>query len=484
MAHRIPCFVTLALTLLFASARSARADKEAKTQAIPTVRLSVHPKGEPEYALQYVFETPYMEQDPGNGALLYERALSLVTKTMSEQPDIDEQALRRWQNSPLDELPLNEVRKVVSAFAPAVHCLDLAGRRESCTWEYPVRQEGFRTQWPALGGFRLLSRVLRLKARLQVADGEIEDAVHTLRIGMSTARDLGTGPLVVQNLVGVAVAAMMCQEAARIIEDPRAPNLYWALTSLPRPLIDMRRSMQAEATALYAELPELKRLERDVLSNDEVIQVWNKAAALFSPLQNRTEQWSWKVQTTANAMSAYLRAKTHLLRRGRSLEEIEALPALHVVLLYEYQQYRRLCDETFKWSTLPYWQAKDGLREASMLRVTDYHDQSPLDLTANPFAYLLPAVERIHFLSARLGRDIAMLRCVEAIRIYAAAHDGKLPKSLAEIGEVPVPPDPLNGRPFSYRVTADEAVLESPSPPEGGPRDGLRYEITIKQATR
>jgi hypothetical protein len=74
-----------------------------------------------------------------------------------------------------------------------------------------------------------------------------------------------------------------------------------------------------------------------------------------------------------------------------------------------------------------------------------------------------------------------MLSCVEAIRIYAASHAGGLPQTLGDITEVPTPADPIYGRAFSYQVTGGRAVLESPVPPDGSARDGLRYEITIRQ---
>ena len=64
--------------------------------------------------------------------------------------------------------------------------------------------------------------------------------------------------------------------------------------------------------------------------------------------------------------------------------------------------------------------------------------------------------------------------------MHAADHDGKLPKSLAEITAVPLPTDPLNGGAFHYELIGGKAILESSIPPDGGPKDGLRYEITLR----
>ncbi len=83
----------------------------------------------------------------------------------------------------------------------------------------------------------------------------------------------------------------------------------------------------------------------------------------------------------------------------------------------------------------------------------------------------------------RIDRQIAALRCVEAIRLYAAAHDGNLPPSLDEIKEVPVPFDPVNGKPFTYRLAGDRAFF-SCEPLPGQPATNANtptYEITIQR---
>ena len=51
------------------------------------------------------------------------------------------------------------------------------------------------------------------------------------------------------------------------------------------------------------------------------------------------------------------------------------------------------------------------------------------------------------------------LRIFEALRIYAAAHDGHLPQQLADIHEVPIPLNPYNDKPFDYSRDGDRAFL-------------------------
>ncbi len=70
---------------------------------------------------------------------------------------------------------------------------------------------------------------------------------------------------------------------------------------------------------------------------------------------------------------------------------------------------------------------------------------------------------------------------MEAIRMYAADHDGRLPDSLNDITKVPVPADPVRGEEFVYQVVEGKAVLEGPAPPGESPSEGIRYELTLKQ---
>ena len=45
-------------------------------------------------------------------------------------------------------------------------------------------------------------------------------------------------------------------------------------------------------------------------------------------------------------------------------------------------------------------------------------------------------------------------------RLHAASHGGELPRTLDEITEVPIPVDPITGKPFGYRRQGEMAVLE------------------------
>jgi len=91
-----------------------------------------------------------------------------------------------------------------------------------------------------------------------------------------------------------------------------------------------------------------------------------------------------------------------------------------------------------------------------------------------------PAHDRTRALARKLDSDLALLQCVEAICSYAASHGGQLPQTLADITEVSIPKDPMNGEAFHYTRTGTTAVLESIVPAGGEKRDEVHYQITVK----
>jgi len=98
---------------------------------------------------------------------------------------------------------------------------------------------------------------------------------------------------------------------------------------------------------------------------------------------------------------------------------------------------------------------------------------------AGPLGWMVPSVSNARLTIALVDRQIALLQCVEAIRAYAAIHNGNLPDALADLVETPAPMDPVTGQPFEYEVKANVAVLTAPVPAGGRPDQGVRYEISV-----
>jgi hypothetical protein len=100
----------------------------------------------------------------------------------------------------------------------------------------------------------------------------------------------------------------------------------------------------------------------------------------------------------------------------------------------------------------------------------------------NLFGFLVPAFSKVRRAQGRLEQRIALLRHVEALRMYAAAHDGQLPARLADC-PVPLPDDPFSGKPFRYEIDGATAHLRG-CPPRGEPKNpayNVHFEVTIKK---
>lgn len=442
----------------------------------PTRRLTLHPAAEPRPALKYQLLPPLLDRRPGNAAVLYNK----IGLMFRGGPEFKEEQERVWQSIdnelPLDKFPREAARKIVVRWRQVLEDLEYAARREECDWELPFRERNPITiLLPDAQSSREYARLLRFQARLQVADGDLAGAIATLRTGYALARHVAQGETFIHALIGMAIGGHMNAQLEELISQPAAPNLYWALTSLPRPFVDLRAAAEEEYSLVYLMYPEL----RDIGTQRHPPEHWDR---LLDGLASDVAGWNddaWKdysrLTLAARTMQRFADAKRSLIEGGRSPEEVAAMPVAQVVLLYSLQVYDESRDELFKGFGLPYSQAVAQFK-ASEKAVADIRDREIVPL----FSVLAPGVGAVAGASARNERSFAMLRTIEALRLYAAAHDGRPPQRLEDVSEVPVPSDPFSGQPFIYHAEGDTAVLEAPLSADLQQRAfGMRYELTF-----
>jgi hypothetical protein len=172
-------------------------------------------------------------------------------------------------------------------------------------------------------------------------------------------------------------------------------------------------------------------------------------------------------------------ARKSLRAAGKTEAELDAMPPAQVVMLDSLVRFRNLRDEHFVWFKAPYAEAMQGMR-ASQARIRELKRGPPLDYLQTMLLLLLPAVDKVYGAEVRTERRVASLRAVEAVRLYAAKHD-KLPATLADVREVPVPVDPATGQAFEYAVAGDRFTLNVPPPP-GEPANQSntwKYVVTV-----
>jgi hypothetical protein len=462
------------LTLLVTAILPARAQDPAEEP----IRLTLRPAAAPTPALKYQLLPELRDQTPGNAALLYYRAFAPDWLSNLRQPRVVERVADSLR-TPLRDMPRRELGSLLTA--NALREVDRAARREYCDWELTarMRQEGIYLLLPDVQGLREFGTLLAGRARLEMAEGHHDRAVYTLQTGFALGRHTSTGPTLIHALVGNAIATVMLQQAEDLIQTPGAPNLYWALTTLPRPFIDLRKPLEGEKLWLEA-LLELRDVETAPLSPErqEKLQVLTERL-LGEVLGDRPVTWETRLDFMVLVLKAYPGARQALIAEGRKPEEVEALPALQVVLIHSLHQYNRERDDLYKWSYLPYREARAGVERAERQVARNARRREGL-----PFGRaFLPALGKVFEATGRLDRHIAALRCVEALRLHAAAHGGKLPATLGDITAVPVPIDPVTGQSFEYRVSADRATLHAPAPPgeKPTPYNTVNYELTLQR---
>ena len=239
------------------------------------------------------------------------------------------------------------------------------------------------------------------------------------------------------------------------------------------PLVDFRPGFDAEACGIYLEIPELRGLEKKAMPPEQ----WRD---LLLQLVREVQQWGGRgfpsqadtLVMTGLSLQGYPQARQYLIDHGRSAAAVEAMPVAQVILLYTVNVYDELRDEQFKWLFLPYGEAYKGLELADRSLKEAIVKRREIIPVAS---LLLPAVRACKQAETRLDWILARLRILEALRQFAATH-GRLPDRLGDVTEAPIPANPFDGRPFSYRRDGDKAELGC----ETGPLGQLwKFEITF-----
>jgi hypothetical protein len=164
-------------------------------------------------------------------------------------------------------------------------------------------------------------------------------------------------------------------------------------------------------------------------------------------------------------------ARRRLIEAGAAGELIQKLPCAQIILLDEKRDYEIRRDERNKLLALPVWEI-DSLPGG----------EDPAADEDGLFGDLLPTIVKLRRTQARLDQQVAVLRHVEALRLYAAADNGKLPARLTDI-PVPLPVDPFTGKPFGYELDGTTAHLRGGSlrGQEREPGGSVHYEVTLQK---
>ncbi len=469
--------------------------------SVRTLEMTLQPKAEARPALRYRLIPDDFDMLDGNAALYYLKAMGFfeqsgvrqrldqfrkdaAARAQKEGKKYHEVAPAVWLSTPPDELPLEEVKDYLRLTAFQPRFVREAVRRNRFNLDRNLREADDLIAYllPEIQPMRQLARTQSLRCRVAIAEGRIDDAIAITGQQFALARHLGQDDFLVSNLVGMAIAGIAWNDALYLLQHPDTPNLYWAFATMPKPLVDLRHSMAIERQFLYQQLKVLREVDetprpvgywQDFL--DRLLpQIGYLASDLKLPPFEHDPQLA-RATLVGYISAAYPGAKKYLVEECKiSVEQVESYPTAQVVFLATVRFYDQWRDEYFKWTHLPFWQTQTDInrrRADNALRAAS-KQYGWCTIATN---LLLPAVLAAYTAEARCDQTIALLQTVEAIRMYGAAHDGRLPPSLDEL-PVPAPLEPFTGKPIEYEFLGDRAVLSGHSLP------GMRYRLVLQLA--
>lgn len=439
MGRAICLYAALLAWPLYAAAEQPAANVEM------LIRLNVEATPAPKPALRYLLLPELKEMQPGNPIPNYLRCFFDQDFTTATD----------------------------SLSAAALRQADRAARMDKPDWQIllKAKTDGIGLLLPDVQKLRALAAALQERFHTEVAQHRFDDALRTAKTMFAMSRHMGDHPTLIGGLVAVAIATITINPLEEMLSQPGCPNLYWALTNLPRPLIVMDKGWEGERMLIESEFRELDeaapmsaaQITKLIKHIDQVREIERK--------KKTTRAWLNKRNKDEKLIQA---ARRRLVEVGYSEERLSRFPVDQVLLLDEKRAYEVLRDDAVKLMNLPTWEVEKRFRPIK-----------PADEANNLFGVFLPALIKVRRAQGRLEQRIALLRHVEALRLYAADHDGQPPEKLSDC-TVPLPVDPFTGKPFRYRKEGTTGHLYG-TPPRGEekvPAYNLHYEVSIQKAAK
>ncbi|MBP3955749.1 hypothetical protein J8F10_10690 [Gemmata sp. G18] len=432
--------------------------------AAPTVRVTVHPVAVPKLALKYQLLPEIRELRAGNAAQWYLRCFMEQRNFFFGKDGVAQRV--RYQSMTLKEL----VKEPLSNYGgSALSQADWAARLDTVDWQVldRVQTEGPDLRLPELGPLQLLGASLQIRFRGEVARGDFDDAIRTAKTMFALARHLSDYPTSAANRTGIAIADMALDTLWELIQQPGCPNLYWALTDLPCPLVELRKGVQGDRALADNDLRAFR--DDSALSSTEVEDLVSRLSGRAGYIREQAglPPRNLRAVLAARAKDAagVRAARGRLIETGMSKNAVEGFDPVHIVLLDDKRDYEVRRDEEIRLLGVKAW-------EMDALPGTKRRGADGL------FTDLVPRVADVRRTQTRFEQRVALLRVVEALRTFAAAHDGKLPNKLDDVG-VPLSVDPFSGKPFEYALEGGVAKLRG-SAPKGEERT-LGYEVAVQK---
>jgi len=464
-------------------------------QGLMVFKMTVTPAAEPTPAFKHRLIPRESEMRSGNAALHYSRAfaegnLSGAWKAIEKEYGFDEvhggSETDGWYSvhRPLRDLPLDKVRQAASRFDTIVHqCVARGTVRRHCDWGRDIDElrgsDVFSLLIPEAQETRSLSRMLMLRTRAAIADGDYERAIEHLRMNYRLGQNVARDPILICGLVGIAEASLGNAEMIELIAAKDSPNMYWALAELPRPFIDLEPAVRYELNWGQRIFPFMLDAETEEHSPEEWARLLAEAFTQIQQVSGNgvvIKDEKARFGVVGLGLLAYPDAKRRLIAGGMDAARVERMPAGQVIAVDASREYERIANELEKSSHIPYHLAKKRTAEVDLLLKGKQLQGGLGHVLA---ALMMPALDAVRYAQMRLDWQLNALQAIEALRMHAATT-GSLPASLDEVKIVHVPYNPVTGKPYEYRLNGKTATLSLPFS-DGFPNVAARFEISLAE---
>lgn len=368
---------------------------------------------------------------------------------MAHEASLDMQKFTILRENVSTDTPIEELDiEFVVANAPLRWSeLKRAAFRERADWEYPLEEEPWvDVLLPDVQQSRVFHNAIVQCARADIKLGLIPSAEEKICLAFAYAKHIGETPMIICRLIQSVHSTVALHAVEELIQHPLAPNYFWDLTALPRPMIDIRSAIQFESVVLQKTFPELLSLERlNSMQDWEELQsaIFNKVPKFEEVSPDSTTD----LKQAVNDWPEIARKRLPAIDK-RFKDKMDSMCDAEASVRYLYERSRQLNRQRLAVSLLePHVAVPRSIVEDK--RMADSCADEQL------LKFIMLGISNGFIRRAwELDQKFAMLRVVESIRDWSGRNDGKLPTSLDDL-TLPIPEDCLTNKPFRYELSAD-----------------------------
>ena len=425
----------------------------------PIPLLFVEPAKEPIPALRYRFHPNPRELKPGSATPFFQRAMVQYLK----KPGAVLAQFKQFQLDYEEGKAKTSITAELKPFQDVFAELKKFGDCEDLHWDERWRDlrgaELWEAMFPEFQEARELSRLMEYNARRYLKDRDFNTAFVWIRLGYRFSEYLGNGDSIVQKLVAISRCQALNEVVREAIYSPGCPNLYWALATLPEPIVSVRRAIDIECLGIEYSFPVLFKAESTELGREQWQELWNNTFAILERMatenQNLAKQLKQAFKISMEADMSLVRKA--LLSNGYSPERIASMSSEQLVALNSLCEVRTRSAATAKATFLP-----PPYRAGELLKAKIEHEKY---MAENPnsifaiFQLVNTAAEQVSRYETRQICHVRQLMTLEAIRMHVAEHAAP-PASLNDLLPAPALPNPFDGRPFLYGIVEEEKAWQ------------------------